>query len=233
MSEQSLDKSKTKYWQRRSLHSLPEMRRNKETGLFPKSEGWRNVVEHELVEAEAADVLAEKLGLSEETRNTLRVAALLHDVHKRKEIEKARKEGPSGFDESAKEQSLWLKSLNYSREVIDLTESVGHTSFKEFIENFDSIPIAKKIMHYVDDIVLNSDIVPLNIRVNALEENPRYKELNEQGRLVLGGRTYSEVQREISQKIEQEFAPKLGVENPSDIPAFIKKCIEIRISQER
>ena len=48
---------KTKFWTRRSLGAISQMRPNKEAGLFPKSEGWRNVVEHELVEAEAADIL--------------------------------------------------------------------------------------------------------------------------------------------------------------------------------
>ena len=35
---------KTKFWARRALGAISEMRHNKETGLFPKSEGWRNVV---------------------------------------------------------------------------------------------------------------------------------------------------------------------------------------------
>lgn len=230
MSEQSFDKARG-YWTKRALSSLSLMRTSKKAGLFPESEGWRNVVEHELVEAEAADVLAEKLGLSEEARKTLRIAALLHDVYKRREIEKTEKEGASGFDVSAKEQSDWLRSLGYSDEVIDLTESAGHTSFKEFIDNFDSIPTSKKIMHYVDDITLNNDIVPLMTRINALEKNLRYKELSEQLRNVFGGRIYFEVQREISKRIEEEFAPKLGVENPSEMPAFIRECISNRINK--
>ena len=78
---------KTKFWTRRSLGAISQMRPNKEAGLFPKSEGWRNVVEHELVEAEAADILGEKLGLSLEERQNLRTAALLHDVFKRREID--------------------------------------------------------------------------------------------------------------------------------------------------
>lgn len=124
MTEQSFDqlKRKREFWARRAAGSISEMRRNKETGLFPKEEGWRNVVEYELVEAEAVDVLAEKLGLSTKDRKTLRTAALLHDVYKKKEIEKAQEEGASGFDLSVGEQSSWLKSLGYSDEIIKITE---------------------------------------------------------------------------------------------------------------
>ena len=81
------------------------MRVAKTTGLFPKSEGWRNVVEHELVGAEAADVLAEALSLPKPERDNLYTAAILHDAYKRREIELAREKGASGFDESAEQQA--------------------------------------------------------------------------------------------------------------------------------
>lgn len=233
MSEQSFENLKRSYWTKRAISSLSEMRRNKKTGLFPKSEGWRNVVEHELVEAEATDILAEKLGLSNLDRKKLRTAALLHDVFKKKEKERIVQKGQAGYVESIASQLEFLRQEGYSEDVVRLTEDVGSESLKDFSENFDSIPLIRKIMHYVDDITLNNEIVPLDVRIDALETNPRYKELNEQGRSVFGGKTYFEVQREISKRIEKEFAPKLGVENPSDIPAFIKKCIVVRINEAK
>lgn len=225
------DKKVTRFWAARVLSAISEMRHGKKTGLLPKSEGWRNVLEHELVEAEAVDVLAEKLGVSEEDRKNLRTAALLHDVFKRKEIERAREEGASSFDSSAEDQVNWIRSLGYSEDVVELVQSVAWTSLEEFSRDFDTIPTARKIIHYVDDITLGNDIVPLDKRIKYIEEKPEYKDHNERGKAIFDGRTYSEVQREISRKIEQEFAPKLGVSDPSTIPAFIKDCINSRIQQ--
>lgn len=87
---------KTNFWAKRALNAISIMRDSRETGLFPKSEGWRNVIEHELVEAEAADVLGEMLGLLDKDRQNLRTAALIHDIFKRKEIEEYSKLGPGG-----------------------------------------------------------------------------------------------------------------------------------------
>jgi len=119
------DKKITRFWAARALSAISEMRHSKKKGLFPKSEGWRNVPEHQLVEAEEGDVLAEKLGISYEKRKNLRTAALLHDVSKREEIERAREEGASGFDSSAEDQVNWIRSLGYSEDVVELVQSVG------------------------------------------------------------------------------------------------------------
>lgn len=227
----NFDLLKRRFWSHRALAAMSIMRQSKETGLLPKSEGWSNVIEHELVEAEAVDVLGEKLGLSDEERQNLRTAALLHDVFKRREIEKARKEGPQSFDESAVEQVEWIRSLGYPEEIIELIESVAHTSFEKFDKDFNTISTARKIIHYVDDITLGNNIVSLNERIASLEANHEYRKLNERGKEVFNGKTYFEVQREISKKIEAEFAPRLGVSDPAAIPEYIKNCINDRIAQ--
>lgn len=236
MSEVQGKSEKTKYFQRKTLSHIAEMRNAKKAGLFPKKEGWRNVIEHMVVEAEAADVLAEALGLSETERNKLYRAALSHDVYKRKERELAQEKGPSGYDEAAKLQSEWLRNHGYSEDVVELTESVGHTSLVHF-QNLDQVDTIKKIMHYVDDITLNNDIVLLDQRMDTLETNPRYEELNLQG-IAIFGRPYFTVQREISKKIEREFAQKLGLEDPTQLPLWIRdkilaKPMELKESKER
>ena len=224
------DKKTTRFWAASALSAISEMRHSKKTGLLPKSEGWRNVLEHELVEAEAADILAEKLGISHKERKNLRIAALLHDVYKRKEIERAREGGASSFDSSAEDQANWIKSLGYSEDVVELVQSVGHTSLEEFSRDFDTIPTVRKIIHYADDITSGSEVVPLDERISQLERKPEYKELNESGRAIFG-KTYSEVQREVSKRIEEEFASRLGVSDPTTIPKFVKNCIDVRIAQ--
>jgi len=220
---QEFEKAKTRYFTRKTLAHLPEMRRAKEVGLFPKKENWRNVVEHMLVEAEATDVLVEALGVSDEERIKLVTAAMLHDVYKRREKELAQQKGATGFDEAARLQSQWLRELGYSEEIIELTESVAQTSLSKF-QNLGEVSFTRKIIHHVDDVTLNNDLVSLDERIDALEANPRYSELNKQG-IAIFGRPYFTVQREISKKIEQEFAAKIGLPDQAQLPLWIKEQI--------
>lgn len=224
---QEFQKSKVRYFTRKTLKHLPEMRMAKKTGLFPKKEGWRNVPEHMLVETEAADVLAETLGVPAHERKTLDTAAMLHDVYKRRERELALQKGVAGFDEAAASQSKFLRQQGYSDETIALTESVGHTSLVKF-QNLSEIPLIFKIIHYVDDITLNNDLVPLDDRIDALEANPRYAGLNQEG-VKIFGKPYFTVQREISKKIEQEFAAAVNLQDHSQLPLWIRNRILERI----
>lgn len=241
MSEGVKEKQQTKYWQKRSLQHLPEMRAAKAAGLFPKKEGWSNVVEHEIVEAEACDVLADALGLPSTERTQLRDAAALHDVFKRREKELMEKMGPSGYDVGQEEEAKFLKERGYSEEIIRLARSVGHSSLFPMIKDpkapqlkvREDIDLSTLIIHYIDDITLNSDLVPLNQRIDYLEKNPRYTETNEQGRAVFAGRAYFEVQREVSRQIEERFARILGVEPPEKLPEWIKTKIAERIENEK
>lgn len=226
------DKTTTEYFQRRTTSHISEMRQAKKAGLFPKREGWKNVVEHMVVEAEAADVLAEALGLSEEERKQVYKAGLLHDVYKRREKEIATQKGSQGYIESASLSSDFLRSQGYSEEIIALTQDAGSEAATiEFNKNFDSISTVRKIIRYVDDITKNNDLVALDERMDALDAKPNYKELNEKGRVLFGGRTYFEIQREISKKIEREFADKIGLEDPAQLPFWIRDRIFSRINK--
>lgn len=238
MSEKTTEKlSSIRYWSGQAIKHLPEMRLAKETGLFPKKEGWRNVVEHELVEAEAADVLAEVLNLSSTDRQNVYTACSVHDLEKRRETELIRKVGPSGYELSQQEQADLLRSRGYSEEVIKLTQSVGGMFLPAMLKNSkspkleikDDLSLPTMIVHYVDDITLNNDIVPLRERIDYLESNPRYKEANEQGRALFGGRTYTQVEWEVGRLLEEKLAQMLGVKPSSRLPNFIKTKIQERI----
>ncbi len=241
MSEGVKGKHQVRYWQKRSFRHLPEMRAAKAAGLFPKKEGWRNVVEHEIVEAEACDILAEAISLPQAERRQVKDAAALHDVFKRKEKELMERLGPEGYTVGQEEEGIFLKERGYGQEIIKLAHSVGHGSLLEMVEDpndaelkvKDDIDLPTLIIHYVDDITLNNDIVPLNIRIDYLEANPRYQETNEQGRKVFAGRTYFEVQREVSRKIEAKLASMLGIEPAEKLPDWIKGKILERIEQEK
>lgn len=234
------DKDTTRYFQKRSLAYLSQMRDAKIRGLFPKSEGWRNVVEHEIVEAEACDVLAEELHLAEEIRRNINLAASVHDINKRREIELMRKVGYLGYDRGQSDQDDFLKERGYSEEVVDLAGSVGSGSLFEFLVDSkagelqvrEDLPLSKLIVHYVDDIVLRNNIVPLKERIAYLLTVPGYNELNEAGRKDFNGKTAFEVQFEVSRQIEQRLAGLLNIDPPESLPDFIKGKIEGRIKAQ-
>ena len=230
MPEQTEQIKKTRYFQGKTTSHISEMRQAKKSGLFPKKERWRNVVEHMIVEAEAVDVLAEALGVSDIERKNLYTSALLHDVYKRREKEIATEKGASGYDESARLQAEWIRSLGYSNDIVEMTESTGHASLVRF-QDLDQISVVQKIIHYADDITQGNDLVSLDQRIDGLEANPSYKEINQKGVEVLG-RTYFVVQRETSKKIEKEFADKIGLEDPTQLPLWIRDRILKRIETE-
>ncbi|OGH11072.1 MAG: hypothetical protein A3B38_02705 [Candidatus Levybacteria bacterium RIFCSPLOWO2_01_FULL_36_13] len=227
--ENTVENQKTQFWAKRAASAISVMRDQKIAGLFPKNEGWRNVVEHELVESEAVDVLGEMLGLSVADRSDLRIAALAHDIFKRKEIEGAREKGSEEFDNSVSEQSEFLRLKGYPEEIIILTQAVGHMAFNRFINDYHSLSLSEKIMHYIDDITLRSDLVTLEKRINYLIDNPAYNDLNERGRKIYDGKTLFEVQAEISEKIQIEFAQALDIDDPAALPLVIREKIEQRI----
>lgn len=236
MVEAIRDLQKTNYWADRATGMLSVMKLNRQTGLFPKSEGWRNVVEHELVEAEAVDVLAEMLGLSNYERYRLRVAALLHDVFKRKEIEEYAPRGLEGFDQNALDQADFLRRKGFHQDIIELTDAVAYGSLPTFLEeggrfvpHFAEIPDPIKIAHYVDDITRGSEVVTLEQRMAGLRANQRYKETDERGRMMWGGMSSIDAQEFVSSRIEAEFAQRLGIEDPTTLPVVIRGRIEERI----
>lgn len=229
---------KTNYWQKRSLEHIREMRAARLAGLFPKSEGWRNVVEHELVEFEAFDVLAEAVGLSIDERRKGATASLLHDVFKRKEREAFVLKGPEGAKNTDKEQVEFLESLGYEQGIAELTKLVGGYSLPYFLEDSQDealtlkkdIPLTELIIHYVDDITLGNELVPLKKRIEYVKG--RYKEEDEAGKGMFGGRPPSDVQYEVSRQIEMKLAGLVGVEEPESLPNWINTKIEKRINSQ-
>lgn len=230
---------RVRYWYGRALSHLREMRAAKLAGLFPKKEGYRNVVGHMLVEEQGADVLAEMLGLPGDERESLDKAASLHDVYKRKEREWFKEFGVQGARKAEREQPEFLKGLGYDAETIRLTELVGGYSLEYFVEDPNAhklelkkdLKLSEMIIHYVDDVTLNSDLVPLEERIAYVKE--RYREEDEGGRQIFAGRLYSDVAYEVSRQIEEKFARMLKVSPPSDLPKYIKQKIEERIETKR
>ena len=238
MTERTADRiSRAEFWQIRTLEHLDEMRVAKSFGLFPKKEGWRNVVEHLLVVAETSDVLAEATGASQEERKALFTATLLHDVHKRRQKRLIKLRGDEGQLQAFREQKEYLNEHGYLPYVISLTESTGHTSLIRLLKNpgaeelelKEELDLPTLIIHYADDIVSGSEIIKLDDRIDALENRGSPYPEASMGGDIFGGRTYYVVQKEVGRLIENKLASLVGTEPPSDLPNFIKAKIEERM----
>src|SRR5579872_3195062 len=75
----------------------------KEEVAFLKEENWDNVTDHCLMEAARACLFADILGFDPALKKDLALAALLHDGHKRREVEAIRsaiRNGSSGREAS-------------------------------------------------------------------------------------------------------------------------------------
>lgn len=229
-------KAATKYWSRRAIQGLPSMRLAKDMGLFPKKEGWRNVQEHELVEAEVADVLAVATDCSAKDREDLFTAGLVHDVGKKLQIGLIKEKGDAGQLEAFRIQSQKMAEHGVSPRAITFTESVGHTSLVKFLQDptapdlklCDDFDLPTLIIHYSDDITKNNDLVTIDERMDVLENRqPPYPEATLGGD-IFGGRTYYQVQRIVGHLVENKLAEIIGIE-PSQMLEFIRSQISERI----
>lgn len=231
------NKKRAKYFSRLALRNLSLIRLHKEFGLLPRKEGWGNVTEHCLVEAAAAEVIAEKLGLNKDMKEKLVKAAIVHDFYKRREIEGAGKSGNgmAAFDESVAESDEILKRKGVDETVCLVAGSSAHTSLGgmelvvENMDRLDDVGKLRAIFNYLDNVTLNNDLVELDTRINLLESNPRYRRLNEEGREIFNGRTIFQVQRSIAEKIEKWLASNFGLAVQRDLPLFLKRAVEEKI----
>lgn len=210
---------KRKYFSDFATKHLGAFRIHKEQGLLSKKEGWRNVSEHCLVEAVAADCLAEELQLPEDDKEKLVTGALLHDFYKRQEIELMSARGKTSMDvvrEAEDKGTEYLNRKGIDPEVIKIINSVG-ASPVDYFETKEPT-MEEKIMHYVDDITDGNDFTYLKDRLDRVAK--RYPDVE---------KSIYERMFKVSEKIEKEIADKLGLAEARELPMYIKRKIEERI----
>lgn len=187
---------------------------------------WRRVIAHQLVEAEVCDVLGEQLGLSEKERIDLYLAARIHDIDKKIEIERK-----AWSDKAQKEQykikESILRNAGYSEEVISLTKATGWDALPDFLSE-RQLTVSEKIIHYADDIVSENKIVLLRQRILNSLRKPHIRILSKDGMGLYEGKSFSRVAYEVSARIEAKFAKKIGLEDSTCLPDFINKKIDER-----
>jgi HD superfamily phosphodiesterase len=215
---------KTKYFSDFALKNFSTMRILKKGGLLGR-EGvdWRNIAEHCLTEAVAADILAEHLHAD---RNEVVEAALLHDWFKRREVESMNQlGGEQGYGISKAEDKKLLSKFNVSKDIIALANAnIPESADPDYLEER---PIEQKIVHFIDLITSGSEFMNAEDRLLKVEENPRNVEFSDSFRGRYNGKTLFEFQRQLAVEEQDEFENILGLEKGTLI-SFIEREIEKR-----
>jgi len=212
---------KTEFFHNLALKHLPEMRLLIKGGGLSKKEGWRNVVEHCLVQIAVSETLSRLLGLSEEDSQKLIRVAACHDWAKRLERK------PDGFTEEEKGEAMTLLAKLAPNQ--GLMKATGPEFLEKALIRGEST-FLERLQFYIDDITKGSEIVPFDERVNEVEA--RRQDLNDDLVLTakLGGR-YWDRERELGHQTEQEIFDRLQetgvkIDSPKDIPVFVVQTIE-------
>lgn len=216
------------FFRKLSFQLVPEMRLLFRGGKLWKRDGWRNVAEHCLVQAAAAQVLASLLRLPKADAEKLVNTAACHDWAKRLTIK------PQEFvaDERWRAQELQSR--------VGLDPSLLHATGPEFLEVAlvqRTSTFLQHLQFYLDDICKGSEIVRFLERVAEVEA--RRQDLNEDLELArrLGGR-YWDKERELGQAVELEICTRLRnqdiyLDSPDEVPALLLRELKARIEQTR
>ena len=214
-------REKTDFFRDLALRHLPEMRLLLRGGKLWKNEGWRNVVEHCLVQGAIAEKLSSLLNLPEKDSRDLVTTALCHDWAKR--LEKK----PEDFNEEDKAEAV--EFLEKAAPNQKLMESTGIEFLeRSFIKKESTF--LERLQVYIDDIVAGSEITTFENRLDELAR--RRPELNEDPELnaKVGGK-FLDKQKEMNGEIAKEIFEMLkerGIDagSPEEIPAFLSGEIE-------
>lgn len=249
-------KAKTTYFAALAAGTISAFRQHVREGLWARIDGkrdWGNVSEHCLVEVARAGVLADLVGLSDSSKKDLKVAAGLHDVHKKIQKKIVTKHGLSydSFELAAQTSHDALVAVGFKQDIVKIAGSVGHESLHEIEpllakDELSDLEKAQLIMHYVDDYTVNADwakptsitdgraLNDLDRRMDNNEANERYKVLNEEGRDHFSGETSYQAQRRIGHLVEQRLASLIMMHSgkevdPLDIPILVDNNIKTQI----
>ena len=233
-------------------------RLHKAEGLMEKKPGGERkhmTPEHILTVMAGCVALARRLKLDEKDSRDLLLGATVHDVNKDIEYQLVRNSvddpktgyGQRGYDMAGVISKQKLGFAGVPRHIIELSAVPGHAAcpdiekmLKEKSESLSPHDIEKLVLHYIDDIVTNLNIIDPSITtdekgnaLNALdqrciqnENNPVYKNFNQAWKTDprnKTGETAFEMQRRVGHLVEGKLA---GVENPLTLPEVIHKQMQ-------
>lgn len=185
------------------MPSLPE----RDGGKFAGKDNWENVTGHCLIEAARACVFADLFGFNAQLKKDLVLAALLHDGHKKLEIEAIQKEiknGGSGRSASLAVTKKYLEELvakRVSKRTVGLIGFAGGMPEVLFAakEILDHAPLtdddlAALVVYYIDAYTRNDEWAEpssegendVDRRAKKNRNNPNYKKIGEEIDQILG-----------------------------------------------
>tara|TARA_Y100000310_G_scaffold297489_1_gene330548 strand:- start:11561 stop:12190 length:630 start_codon:yes stop_codon:yes gene_type:complete len=186
---------------------------------------FENVRLHCRIEGAIGEMLAEVLGLDPYDGLSLVQAFLGHDYDKHMELH------PEHFTPQE------LEEIKRARSTLCLDEVLLAATKPEFavrwMHEHDDISLLEQLMHYVDSICKDDDIVPLMERIAEVER--RKPQRTAEFWDALGQRRYWDVEREMGQEEEHRIwelltAAGCEIESPEQVPAWIRSELEARIA---
>ena len=227
---------------------------------FAQQGNWDNVFEHCLIEAARVCVFARLLRFDPELTKDLALAALLHDGHKKREVEAIRRDmeaGKSGRVASmavAHEYAEELAKKGLSPRAIALMGFAGGMPEVIFTidkilrtETLDDNSLASLVMHYVDAYTRNDEWAELSAQgVNDVDrraqknrENPNYKKIADEIEAIFAEHDFSSdpdpfnVMAVISHRIEDTLCRLIFERGGAQIdPLCLPEEIDKRIKED-
>lgn len=193
----------------------------KEGGLDDPA--WENVCAHMSAVAAIGLAIANLTGLS--NPQEVVIAALIHDAGKRREresVDLAKAHGgdvAAAYDQQAINQDDFLCKMGWPNCIVEASQSVGHTSLREFLE-WEHLSDLRKIIHLADDLTAGSDFPELAERMAA--NRKKYPEIDQQGptRYKLPGKSF-DVQERIARELIRYFAETASLSEA----AFVQEIV--------
>lgn len=229
---------KRDYFRSLAFRFLDEMRLLLRGGQLKKREGWRNVVEHCVVQLGATEVLADCLGLSADEKHKLCDVAAVDDWKKRIDVTRRKMQAAMDPEGQAAVESMERNAQRFV-ERLDIDDKLLRATGPEFLHRAlveNHAGFLEKLQFYLDDICGqrdgHADILPLRERI--AEVSARRQDLNDDVSLTaqLGGR-YWDRELELGTAVEQEIWEKLkergyDIASPEMIPQFLRSELEKR-----
>lgn len=257
LKETEFEINRREYFYRLGLKVRKALQPHKAWGLWdrkpddPKKErDWGNVSEHCLVVVARGEAFADLLGFSPTVRNSLVLAATVHDFYKKGFKEATRNSTDPRADtlRAEQESSRIIEQSGLPVEAKEIVKILGDSMIPEagkIAEHsvLSELDQAKLVLRYVDDYTVGSNWVDsvdssgknsLDRRVDVNDANPKYYQNSEQWREYLNGESLHEAQRRVGHLIERRLTEIINTRckepvEPLSLPQFIDETVKQRI----
>jgi len=209
-----------------------------EEAEFIEHNSWKNVTGHCLIEAARACVFGDLLGFDHELKKDFALAALLHDGHKKQEIEAIQEEmrrGGSGRAASMSATDVYLKELSAKSVPQRVIQFIGFAggmpealfAAKDILDQgtATSEGLAALLIHYIDAYTRNDEWTEqaaenqndLDRRAEKNKKNQNYTKINDEITDILrshpffSGRNGFEAMVVIGREIEKKLSPLISM----------------------